>query len=233
MPQFSRRTFVAGSTALPLASAAAQTGGKRNLITSAWSPERLSAALPSAGRFHPFPAASERAAWESLPQDARAALQESGERQLKTTWEVLPATVFLEYRRTGNRSRYEGIRNRRRNKLQHLVIAECVEGKGRYLDEIANGVWLICEESFWGVPAHLGAQKAGVGLPDVADPIVDLFAAETASLLAWTAYLTGPQLAGVSPLIPERIRLEIDRRMLTPCVNPRLLLDGAIRRDCQ
>ena len=37
-----------------------------------------------------------------------------------------------------------------------------------------------------------------------------------ASLLAWTAYLVGPPLAAVSRLLPERIRLEIDRRMLSP-----------------
>ena len=97
-------------------------------------------------------------------------------------------------------------------------MAECVEAKGRFADEIANGVWLICEESFWGVPAHLSAQRAGVGLPDVAEPIVELFAGETASLLAWTAYLTGPRLTAVSKLIPERIRLEIDRRILSPCL---------------
>src|ERR1019366_10230059 len=86
-------------------------------------------------------------------------------------------------------------------KLQDLVMAECMEGKGRFADEIANGVWLICEESFWGVPAHLGQQKAGVGLPDVAEPIVELFAGETANLLSWTAHLVGPQLTAVSKLL--------------------------------
>ena len=101
---------------------------------------------------------------------------------------------MLEYARNGNRSRFEAARDRRRNKLQSLVVAECVEGKGRFVDEIANGVWLISEETFWGVPAHLGAQKAGVGLPDVSEPIVELFSAETASLLAWTLYLLEPQL---------------------------------------
>jgi hypothetical protein len=133
-------------------------------------------------------------------------------------WDVLPATSFLEYQRNGNRSRFEAVRNRRRNKLQALVIAECDEAKGRFVDEIANGVWLICEESFWGVPAHLGAQRAGTGLPDISEPIVDLFAAETASLLSWTHYLVGPQLAGVSKLIAERIRLETARRVLDPCL---------------
>ena len=64
--------------------------------------------------------------------------------------------------------------------LQRLMLAECLEGKGRFVDDIANGVWLICEETFWGAPAHLAAQKAGVGLPDVSEPIIELFSAETA-----------------------------------------------------
>ena len=212
MPQVSRRTFVATSAAFaaPLPT--------RNLLTAAWPQDRVGAALQPRSAFHPFPTAAERAAWESLPEDARAALLDAAERQLKTPWEVLPATVFLEFRRNGNRSRYEAIRDRRRKKLQDLTIAECLEGKGRFADEIVNGVWLTCEETFWGVPAHLGAQKAGTGLPDVTEPIVDLFAAETASLLAWTQYLVGDSLAKVSPLVPERIRLEIDRRVLTPCL---------------
>ncbi|MFM9726394.1 hypothetical protein ACKI1L_38365, partial [Streptomyces scabiei] len=68
-------------------------------------------------------------------------------------------------------------------------------------------------------PAHLGAQKARVGLPDVTEPIVDLFAAETAAQLSWTLYLLEPQLAGVSRLVPDRIRLETNRRVLTPCLD--------------
>ena len=207
MARFTRRTFLASSALL-----AAQPEHRRTPLGSLWNPDKLR------DRFHPFPTAAERTAWDALPADASAALLQSGEKQLKTSWDVLPATVFLEYARNGNRSRFESIRDRRRNKLQQLVIAECLENKGRFIDEIVNGVWLTCEETFWGVPAHLGAQKAGVGLPDAAEPIVELFSAETASLLAWTLYLLGPQLSRVSPLIPERIRLETDRRILTPCL---------------
>ncbi len=135
---------------------------------------------------------------------------------MESPWEVLPATVFLEYRRVGNRSNYERIRGIRRDRLRELVIAECIEGKGRFLDQIVNGIWATCEETYWGVPAHVGAQKAGTGLPDVAEPTVDLFAAETSALLAWTDYLLGPALDSVSPLVRKRISLEIDRRILTP-----------------
>jgi Heparinase II/III-like protein len=218
--QPTRRKFIAGSAALLAAmpAADAQPPRKRNVLTAAWPPERIAASLDPRSRFHPFPSITDRVAWERLPSDARSALLDAGERQLKTSWEVLPATLFLEFHRNGNRSRYEDVRDRRRKKLQDLAIAECLEGKGRFVDEILNGVWLTCEETFWGLPAHLGAQKAGSGLPDGAEPIVDLFAAETASLLAWIGYLAGDALASVSPLVPERIRLEIDRRVLTPCL---------------
>jgi hypothetical protein len=218
--QLSRREFLVTPCALaaPALWPAEAPAHQRNLLTTAWPTARLAEVLTPREGFHLFPAVSERAAWEALPADARAALLEAGERQLKTGWEVLPATLFLEYRRTGNRSHYQEVYDRRREKLQSLVIAECLEGKGRFADEIANGVWLTCEETFWGLPAHLAAQKAGIGLPDVDEPIVDLFAAETSGLLAWTGYLVGDLLANVSPLLPERIRVEIDRRVLTPCL---------------
>jgi hypothetical protein len=110
----------------------------------------------------------------------------------------MPATVFLEYARDGNRSHYEAIRNARRGALYALLFAECVEAKGRFLDDIANGLWATCEESFWGVPAHLYIQKADLGLPDPHDPIVDLFAAQTSALVATTVYLLNTRLDSLS-----------------------------------
>jgi hypothetical protein len=218
MSGFTRRTFLAGSAvaAAPFPSAVAQPAHKRNLLTTAWTPEKIASVLIPRERFHPYPTAADRTAWEGLPADARSALVAKAQDQLKAPWESFPANVFLEFKRNGNRSHFEAYWRRRRGRLQDLVIGECVERKGRFLDEIVNGVWLTCEESFWGLPAHLSMQKAGPGLPDAAEPIIDLFAAETASMLAWTDYLLGPALAEASKLIPERIRLEADRRILAP-----------------
>lgn len=218
-----RRTFLissgaaAGSMLFTAAVPAAETK-TANLLAGTWTPEKLAPVLLPREKWKPFPPASDRAAWERLPADDRRALIQAGEARLGADWPPLPATLFLEYQRIGNRSNYERVRSARRDQLRDLVVAECAEGRGRFLDEIANGIWTTCEESFWGVPAHLGAQKAGTGLPDVAEPIVDLFAAETSSLLAWIDYLIGPRLALASPLLRKRIRLEIDRRILTPCL---------------
>ena len=169
-------------------------------------------------RGRPSPTADDRAAWSALPQLVRDDLVATGESLLGYAWPALPATLFLQYARMGNRRNYEMPHFERRAALGRLVLAECVEGRGRFLDEIINGVWAICEESFWGAPAHVRVQQMGNTLPDTSEPIVDLFAAETAALLAWCDYLLGDGLAGVSPAVRPRIAREIDARMLAPCL---------------
>ena len=148
------------------------------------------------------------------PGGIRTAVVAQAEADQKAGWKALLATTFLDFKRNGNRRRFEADSFGRRAMLQRLILAECLEGKGHFVDDIANGVWLICEETFWGAPAHLDMQKAGVGLPDVSDPIIELFSAETAQLLAWTNYLLGAQLDQVSPLVNKRIMLEAEHRML-------------------
>jgi hypothetical protein len=215
---FSRRSFLAGSSALlaaPQHRAAAQNS-QRNLIARRVTPETLRASLLPREKWQPYPAAADRGAWEGLPADVRKDILANGEKQLKGDWPVLPVTVFLEFKRNGNRSHYEHLRTLRRGRLMDLTIAECVDNKGRFLDEILNGLWATCEETYWGLPAHLSAQKAGFGLPDVKEPIVDLFAAETSAQVAWTMYLLEPALAKLSPLLLPRLYYEMDHRILTP-----------------
>ncbi|UCE41132.1 MAG: heparinase II/III family protein [Candidatus Aminicenantes bacterium] len=187
----------------------------RNLLRGAYSVEKLKNIILTAEEWHPFPKASEHDVWEKLPEGVRLAHIQQAEKHLDCEWTTPKASVFMEYVRTGNRSHYQSISFGRRAKLAELVLGECVEGKGRFLDDIMNGVWTICEETYWGVPAHVGAQKRGSGLPDVTEPTVDLFAAETAMLLAWTDYLLGEQLDPISPLIRERIHHEVQRRILS------------------
>ena len=55
---------------------------------------------------------------------------------------------------SGRRTPWETAYFSRRARLCALVSAECVEHKGRFLDEIADTVWALCEESAWQLPAH-------------------------------------------------------------------------------
>lgn len=201
-------------------------GKQRNLLSNACSPEKLRQTLIPRDKYRPFPTIHDRGAWDGLRAETRASLLVGGERYLRYEWPEMPATVFLEYARNGNRTNYENIRNARMAALQALVFAECVESKGRFLDDITNGVWATCEESFWGVPAHLYIQKADLGLPDPRDPTVDLFAAQTSALLASSVYLLDSTLDTVSPLIRERVYFETERRILEPLLTKNFMWMG-------
>ena len=174
--------------------------------------ESLGRLLVPASHYHPCPAAAQRKPWEELPAPLRAAGIRRGKQLLGHRWPELPAALYLDFARTGNRQRYEGPYFGRRHALGSLVLAECMEGKNRFLDDIANGIWAICEESSWCIPAH----NSGGALPDVARPAVDLFAAETGALLALTWYLLRDRLEAVDPRLPARIRTEVEARILDP-----------------
>ena len=196
----------------------APRGKRRDLLTRAYSRAALASSLVPLQKYHPFPRLADRDSWNALRPETRSRLVSDGANYLGFHWPEMPATVFLEYARKGNRSDYESIRTARMTALQALVFAECVEGKGRFTDDIVNGLWATCEESFWGVPAHLYIQKADLGLPDPRDPIVDLFAAQTSALVATAVYLLADELDRVNPLVRERCIFEAERRILQPCL---------------
>jgi hypothetical protein len=187
---------------------------QRSLISNELA--RIGAGKMVSATFHQFPHYDEREQWNSIPDSYKNKIIRNADKYIGFDWPTLKASLFLEFNKTGNRSHYEHFAEMRRGILGTLLIAECLEHKGRYLNDIVNGVWATCEQSYWGYPAHLSLQKKKYGLPDIAEPTVDLFAAETASLIAWTYYLLSDQLDSISPAITERMINETERRILTP-----------------
>ncbi len=182
----------------------------------------LHALLASRGERIPFAAAADRRAWEAVAGAARDEILFEADRLRAESYPMLTATQFLAFVRDGSRSAYEAPYFARRRHLIASALAECLTLTGRYLDDVIDGVWCICEETFWGVSAHNGSDHPGVRpagerpLPDAQNPYVDLFAAQTASTLAWVCYLLRAQLDAVSPLVVRRVRAEVKRRVFDP-----------------
>lgn len=174
--------------------------------------DQIASALLDHASYRPFPTADDHPQWDALPADLRQAALASAEDLRGMDWPPLPASLYLDFSRTGDRRRYEGPYFGRRRSLGSLVIAECIEAQGRFLDDILNGIWAICEESSWCIPAHNWPR----GLPDATNPIIDLFAAETGGLLAWTHYLLRPHLDALDERILPRLRAEVTARILDP-----------------
>lgn len=176
-----------------------------------YNPIDIETALKGALAQPPFPSIDDRAAWDAVrmrhaPADV-ANLIARAERFASTPVPALPATLFLEFQRRGEREGYQRPCSERRSALGTLVLAECLENQGRFLDPILDYAWATCEESSWAMPAHQSA------LTDVKRPVVDLGAADTALTLAECDYLVGSKL---DPLLAKRIRDEVDRRCIEP-----------------
>lgn len=162
--------------------------------------------------FQPFPTVTNREFWDKVPREVRNVYRMRAEEFSQFEWKTLPLSVYLQFYRDGNRSIYESQYFLRRNALSVLVLAECLCGQGRFVDAINDLVWCICEESAWCIPAH--NRKGAQGIPDVQLPYVDLFAAETAALLAGVSLLMEPLWQEEYSLLPKRIKYEIDRQVL-------------------
>lgn len=189
---------------------------KRDLLQKSTSLQQLRSLLDSGTNWIPFHPYQDRDWWEKMDASHRMQFIKQGEAQLNYTWKTVTASSYLAYVRSGNRQVMEKINTANTGALKKLIVAELMEGKGRFTDAIMDGVWMICEMTSWASPAHLYIQQEGLGLPNVQEPIIDLSTGTTACLLAWTHYFFQSSFDKINPLIAQRIRVEINRRILTP-----------------
>ena len=167
-----------------------------------------------------FPDIDDRPAWDGLSPEIREDILALGDRFAAMEYPLLKASQFMAFFRSGSRVAWEDPYFTRRRKLIAAVLARCVRGPEgpESLDEIVDGLWLICEESSWVLSAHNrdGDVYEGAVLPDPENPVLDLFAGQTAMILSLVSALLGRHLDEVSPLIRRRIHREIELRVLRP-----------------
>ncbi|WP_425484101.1 heparinase II/III domain-containing protein [Allomesorhizobium camelthorni] len=168
--------------------------------------------------FAPAPASADRPFWTGLPEIMRSRLIADAEAELRSPWPVLTAQGYRAFTLTGDRVGYERDYFARRRRLNTLALAEAVEGRARFVDALIDGIYLVCEESGWQLPAHNAQEReqARDPLPDSARPVIDLFAAETGAQLAVIASILGDVLDAVSPAIVARIDQEVETRITRP-----------------
>ena len=125
-----------------------------------------------------------------------------------------PASVYMDFYRNGNRSRYEALYFARRTAMMNLLMAELTEKQGRFTDTLIDYIWAILEESTWVIPAHNHACHGNPKncLPDAFNQnedddvrCCDLFSAATGAMLSLVWYLGDGILDEVTPVIRRRI----------------------------
>jgi len=188
-----------------------------DLLVSKFSQQTVKSYLLENKNWVPYPVYTDRAAWKDLTSTVYHSLIEKGDQGLNYTWQVVKATDYLAYERNGSRVIMEKPMNENATALANLFFAELAEGKGKYMDQIINGVWYFTEMSTWSLSAHVPAyQPSKRTLAQQDFHVVDLMAGDMGSLLSWIHYFLKEEMDNVNPEISKRLNHHIRSRIIEP-----------------
>ena len=145
-----------------------------------------------------------------VPEFIVKAAADDGSRYLGYQWPQLSAEMFTDC----TSQTYIEESNKRRIALAALALSEHLEKKGRFMPDIINGIWAICEETTWSMPDGSGY------LRDIEAPRFDTPTARTAQLIGICLNLFAREL----PLaVKKRISYEVRRRCTLPFLEAKTL----------
>jgi len=192
----------------------------RDLLQKTDDQARLQLLLLTNQKWVPFPAYNDRAGWDTLTGEAKKEIISKGEAALNYQWQVVTASEYLEFDKSGSRKVMQDPYWANNEAIVSLVLAELAEGKGRFLNKIADGIWFYCEMTSWAESAHVAReQKEKTSLPGYKENIIDLTTGDMGSFFAWTYYFLKDEINKVQPMISERLRVNLQKRILDPYMN--------------
>ncbi|MCH5374038.1 MAG: heparinase II/III-family protein, partial [Planctomycetes bacterium] len=156
------------------------------------------------------PRIADRAAWQEIARlPGLQGIVAQAESLLKQSIPELTDELYLDFSRTGNRTRCQRVISQRHGRVSTLVLAECVEDQGRFLPAIEEAILAVCDERSWLLPAHDRNQNNYYGRTIE----IDLNSAATSWNLATANFWLGDRL---STAVRDRIRRELERRTFAP-----------------
>jgi hypothetical protein len=163
-----------------------------------------------------FPKYEDRKYWNNISPEIRNKLIERGVLASKTPPVALTGYDYLLFRQGQS---YDIVSQKilsKKTRLEDLIVAEVLEGQGRFFGEICNSVWDFCALSSWSGPESQFLQTGQVGLPSCDKVIVDELTGEIAGILSWSYYFFENEFNKVDPNISNWIVTSVRNKFLTP-----------------
>ena len=147
---------------------------------------------------------------------------------------AMPLSKYRAYLENGSTTIYSSPYRARMSMLMRMSIAEKVEGKGRFIDKIADLIWAMCEESTWMLPEHTPHRTheaaKGSKVPPTAGAKyghgLELGAAYRAANIAVAYSWFKDKFDEISPFINERILFELKDRIIDPFITHTFWWEG-------
>lgn len=189
---------------------------ERNFLQHVAAQESLAECLVLNQKWVQYPSYKDREGWSRFLGEYKDEIIKNGESLLGYTWKVVKATDYLEFERSGNREIMERPFDDNNQAIVRLMLAELAEGRGRFIDQLINGVFHTCEMTSWALSAHLVTQPTHRALPTPIYPLIDLTAGDLGSLLSWVYYFMHEEFDKIDPEISRRLYRELDERIMKP-----------------
>ena len=138
-----------------------------------------------------------------------------------------PAVSFRAYKlfyETGDRMNFETGYFSKRIRMNILALLALIyPDEPKYLTELGEVIWAVCDEYTWALPAHVPYETWDHST------FIDLFSSETGFALSEIRELLGDRL---EPLLRRRIGAEIERRIIAPFLDRRFWWETAASNWC-
>jgi len=163
-----------------------------------------------------YPAYADRQAWKDLLGSHAARLIRQGEKYLDFEWHMIKATQYLAFERTGERQIMEVPFHENRVALNALMLAELAEGKGRFIDQMLNGVWQMCHMPSWVRAAHIVKQPSKRALPDPRFHFIALSSCQIGVQVSFIHYFFKDVFDSIDPVINYVMEDAVRKHILDP-----------------
>lgn len=156
-----------------------------------------------------------RKLWDNIPDDIKSRIIGRAESIEFSKDDYISLSLFRDFKKSGNRKNFENVYFEKRKKLSALVIAECIGNEGRFISKIEEGIWALLSEPDWVLPPHNSyiRDTEQEDTPLLSRPVLDLFACETAEILALARCTLKHRL---NPIIVKDVEWALYNRIVIP-----------------
>ena len=204
---------------LLLAAGSASAYVERNMLRNQADETKLKTVLVPDQKWVPFPAYNDRAGWDKVMGSWKETFIERGEKALDYRWQVVTATDYLTHNRGQSQGKADAHIGANLMAIIDLFFAELATGQGRYMDQLMDGTFAMCEVTSWVRSYHLSHQKSHRYFPEYDDNAIDLVAGDVGAVMAWVYYYFHEEFDKIEPEISRRLLHELDKRIMTPYLN--------------
>lgn len=162
-----------------------------------------------------YPEYNDRAAWKELAGPSESEIIKTGEQYLKYQWKPVHASAYIEYAKTGNLELLAQ-EDKNREALDAMIAAELVEGKGRFILQIADIIWLETTRFSWSRPQYAEGQIPARSLPASGDKLISRSAVENAVSIAIAYHFFKDKIDSLDPSICRMVYKAMNRNIFEP-----------------